>query len=215
MAITPNDVPFDYSTEEREQMAKFTNNAELTAWLRSNRDDTLIESGQFQRDAFSPDILIANPNAPAPEQPHELSVTIKDKEGNAIIIEAETQEELSQKLYAATHVQAPPTAEEVAENAKYQGTWEAATHKFLEAHSDFERCQANLESMQDALVALGLTEKPTAESMEAAFAYMVQHEQYFESPSTTLEREVAEATSHEGIRRLVRPDFDERYATRN
>jgi hypothetical protein len=59
-----SDTKYQYSPEELEKMKSFTSNAELTAWLRENRDDTLIESGQFQRDAFSPDILIANPNAP-------------------------------------------------------------------------------------------------------------------------------------------------------
>ena len=92
---TPSDSKFEYTPEERETMSKFTTNAQLVEWLKANRDESLLATGQFQRDIFSPEILIPT-DAPSAERGHLYARSVV-VDGKRFVLEGASDAELNQK----------------------------------------------------------------------------------------------------------------------
>jgi hypothetical protein len=98
------------------------------------------------------------------------------------------------------------TLQDLKQNAdkNYEANWEASTTTFLSRHPEWVGGQENLQRMGETLSSLGLTDSPSVESLEAAYAELRSQNRIAENPEVRAARDqderIANARTPEELR---------------
>ena len=92
--------------------------------------------------------------------------------------------------------------QENAELETYGQTWQEASAEFLQK-SDWPGTEENVRRLQNAIVELGLVDKPSVESLRAAYQHLIDTDNLAENPELTLQQKITEATSPEQLRAIL------------
>lgn len=231
MAFTPEQSRIKLSAEQEKQVAEMPSD-QIAEYLHS----LAVEQGHVMRD-WDPELFVEL-NPPTPKRfARTITVNgqqhVLEADSEQGLLEQETafyrsvfsnepsSEQSSQQQTHSTAVE-QPSSEPVLDsymrsigidpdkgrNQSVVTEWANATQQFLERHPDWEGGDENRRSIQNAIIALGLTDRPSLETLEAAFQEIVRTENYFENPELAEKRSnataIANATSIDEIRSAAR-----------